>query len=116
MRTTRLARPDFQIICFMSARTNLLPCRERVRWKNFPGWMRVSIRDIQGIEHLIVEKAPVLTKETIAAASPFPMELWLDATTDAMSADAVHVTLSHGVMTVEGEGVLIVSADDVMWL
>ena len=68
------------------------------------------------MEHVIVEKAPVLTKEPIPAASPFPMELWVDATTDAMSADAVHVTLSHGVTTVEGEGRLTASADDVMWL
>jgi hypothetical protein len=88
-----------------------------LRWESddFPGWIRVSVRDIQGMGHLIVEKASVLTKETITAASPFAMELWLDATTDAMSADTVHGTLSHGVMTVEGEGVLTVSADDVMW-
>ncbi len=89
-----------------------------LRWESddFPGWIRVSIRDAQGEEHLIVEKVPVLTKEPITAASPFPMDCWVAAEVLGVADDRVEVALSYGVETAAGERLLTVFAADVVWL
>jgi len=89
-----------------------------LRWESddFPGWIRVSVPDSERNEHLIVEKVPVLTSDTVTAEGPFPMELWVAAQALSVADGKVEVALSHDVETEVGERLLTVLATDVIWL
>lgn len=40
--------------------------------RDFPGWVECSLTDAHGREWLFVEKAPVVTTESVDAASNYP--------------------------------------------
>lgn len=81
-----------------------------------PGWIEVCIVDWLGEEHFVVEKVPVLTTLDVTPASSFPVELWLKAETVGAGSDDVTLTLLDGIETRDGETMLTVSSDDVVWL
>ena len=88
------------------------------RWESgdFPGFVEASVLDARGKEHRIVEKVPILTSLTVRADSPFPFEFWIAAEMESIDGEAVSVSFSHGVETIDGHGGLTVSAADVIWL
>lgn len=74
--------------------------------------------DAHGKEHRILEKEPVLFSppQQATADSPFPFEFWIDAKMESVDGEAVSVSFSHGVETIDGEWCLTISAADVIWL
>lgn len=86
-----------------------------MRWESddFPGWIEVSVRDADGRDHLIVDKAPILTNVAVTSASRFPFEVWVDADLEGVSGNEAIVTLGQGVETCAGVRVLSVATADV---
>ena len=89
-----------------------------VRWADdhFPGWIEVDIVDAEDRTHRIVEKAPVLTRANITAASTFPFELWIEAEFERMKGGAALVRFAHGVETTDGLDVIGMDGHGVRWL
>jgi hypothetical protein len=87
---------------------------EAVRWHSddFPGWVEVSVRDARGQDHRIVEKVPVLTPLVITAASPFPIEFWIDAEAESVEGGETVVVLPHGIETTEGKRSLVIASTE----
>jgi hypothetical protein len=79
------------------------------RWESDdqPGWVEASVLDAHGKKHRIVEKEPTLFSqaEEVTADSPFPFEFWIDAEMESIDGEDVSVSLSHGVDTIDGQGV-----------
>lgn len=89
-----------------------------LRWASDdqPGWIEVGLVDADGQEHRIVEKAAVLTKQSITAESEFPTELWLMADSGQVTDERVEVTFAYAVETTEGLPGVRVRTADVRWL
>ncbi|GAB2571875.1 hypothetical protein [Microlunatus antarcticus] len=82
----------------------------------FPGWLEVTVSDVGGRVHRIVEKAPVLTGRTVRVSEDLPLEMWLRGEHVRMDRGAVVVRLVRGVVTADGSSELTLDHQDVRWL
>ena len=67
----------------------------------FPIWLECSFEDSNGIEHLIIEKAPVLTSIKISE-NEFPSTLKLECNLIDTQEKQVTIELLHGVESTKG--------------
>ncbi|KAB1138785.1 hypothetical protein F6X68_25395 [Micromonospora sp. AMSO12t] len=75
---------------------------------DFPGWVEISVRDVRGQDHRIIEKVPVLTSLHVTADSRFPIMLWIEVEAESIDGDEITVALPDGMETTEGRGSLVV--------
>jgi hypothetical protein len=51
----------------------LLRC-EAISWisDDFPGWIKARLVDVDGVEHIFTDKAPIFTDSDLSVATDFP--------------------------------------------
>ena len=67
----------------------------------FPVWLECRFKDNNGIEHLIIEKAPVLTSVEISE-DELPSTLKLECNLIGIQENQITIELLHGVESTKG--------------
>jgi hypothetical protein len=83
---------------------------------SFPVSVEVTLADVHGKVHHIIDKEPVLVSIPIQLDTEFPVRLGVCGTCLRADKDSVDVRLAYDVVTTEGVSTLTVSADDVHWM
>lgn len=83
---------------------------------SLPVSVEVTVTDVQGKMHHIIDKEPVLVSIPIALDRTFPVSLGVRGICVRVDEDAVEVRFAYDVQTTEGLSALTVRADDVHWM
>lgn len=83
---------------------------------SFPVSVEVTLTDVHGKVHHIIDKEPVLASIPMALDTKFPVRLGVCGTCVRAGAETVELRLAFDVVTTEGVSTLTVSADDVHWM
>ncbi len=83
---------------------------------SFPVSVEVTLTDVHGNVHHIIEKEPVLVSIPMALDTEFPVRLGVAGTCVRAGAETVELRLAYDVVTTEGVAALTVNADDVHWM
>jgi hypothetical protein len=73
----------------------------KVADSDFPVWLECSLKDSNGIEHLIVEKVPVLTSVEISE-NQLPSSLKIECNVISTQENQVTIELLHGIESTKG--------------
>jgi hypothetical protein len=73
----------------------------QVASQDFPIWLECKLKEFDGKEHLIVEKAPVLTSKEISTKD-IPSPLKIECNFIGNEGDQVTIDLLHGIESTEG--------------
>ena len=82
----------------------------------FPVSVEVTLTDVHGKVHHIIDKEPVLFSLPVALNTEFPIRLGVCGTCVRADKETVEVRLAYDVVTTEGVSTLTVSAEDVRWM
>lgn len=69
---------------------------------DFPGWVKVEVTDADGRLLTFIDKVPLLVYEPLDPSTALPKVVWLACDARPESVNRVHVTLRHGLETVDG--------------
>lgn len=83
---------------------------------SFPVSVEVTLTDVRGKVHHIIDKEPVLVSIPMDLNTTFPVSLGVYGVCVQVDGDAVEVRLAYDVVTTEGASTMTFKADDVHWL
>lgn len=83
---------------------------------SFPVSLEVTLTDVRGKVHHIIDKEPVLVSTPMDLDTTFPVSLGVYGVCVQFDKDTVEVRLAYDVVTTEGTSTMTFNADDVHWL
>lgn len=74
------------------------------RWisDDFPGFVELTLTDVNGVRHTIHEKVPVLGDQELSSSTAYPRETWIEAAVLSKDQGVFTVHLAHSVESVDG--------------
>lgn len=67
-----------------------------------PGFVEFVLTDVNEVAHVVHDKVPALTTESLCSSSAYPQELWIHAEVLSRDHDSVRVRLEAHVESVDG--------------